>query len=79
MEELAFTGERLVSGEKTLLTMRVENLARYYFFAERLKGQKILDMGCGDGDGSGYLRNFRDWSVYCIDIAEDTTRFARQN
>jgi len=45
MEELAFTGERLVSGEKTLLTMRVENLARYYFFAERIKGQKILDMG----------------------------------
>jgi len=76
VEELKYTGERIVSGEKTLLPMRIENLARYQFFAARMGGGKILDLGCGDGEGTGYLRGLADWDVYSIDIAADAVRFA---
>lgn len=78
MDEIKYTGERLVSGEKTLWPMRVENLARYQFFASRIRGQRILDLGCGDGEGTGYLRNFCDWSVFSIDVAVEAIDHAHK-
>lgn len=60
MEELKYTGERFVSGEKNLLPIRVENLARYRFLVHWIQGKKIFDMDCGDGVGSGFLRGYCD-------------------
>jgi SAM-dependent methyltransferase len=78
VSNLSYTGERLVSNNKILEPMRVENLARYNFFAQRFAGEKVLDLGCGDGEGSGFLRNINTWCVYSVDIADDALRFAKK-
>jgi SAM-dependent methyltransferase len=54
LEPISFTGARLAPGERILRSMRVEDLARYRFFAERAAGT-VLDHGCGAGEGAASL------------------------
>lgn len=73
-----FTGERLVPGAAWLQPMRVENLARFRFFAQHASGARVLDLGCGAGEGTDYLRRERVWSVTGVDIAIETLMMARR-
>ncbi len=52
---MSFTGERLPLSGVLLNPMRIENFARYKFTEKFITGKKILDMGCGFGEGLGYL------------------------
>ncbi len=72
-----FTGERLVPGDDLLQPMRVENLARFKFFLERAAGSYVLDLGCGTGEGSGYLARRGTWFVVGADIAHGALSVAR--
>lgn len=76
-EDLAFTGERLVKGEKILNPLRVENLARFNFFKEFLIEGNILDFGCGSGEGSYFLSSQVDFSIIGVDIAFDAVNYAK--
>jgi SAM-dependent methyltransferase len=73
-----FTGERLVPGSAWLQPMRVENLARFRFFAQHVSGARVLDLGCGAGEGTDYLRRERAWNVTGVDIATDALMMARR-
>lgn len=78
MKPLHFTGERLVAGERWLQQMRVENLARFQFFVEHAAGQMALDLGCGAGEGTAFLRRQTGWRVVGVDVAGDALAAAKQ-
>jgi ubiquinone/menaquinone biosynthesis C-methylase UbiE len=54
MDELEFTGERLVPG-KSPPELEAEHRARYEFAKKFVEGLRVLDLGCGEGYGSNML------------------------
>lgn len=73
-----FTGERLVAGDSMLTPMRVENLARFRFFLARASGARALDLGCGVGEGTAFLRAYIGWQVVGVDLASEALIAAEQ-
>ena len=73
---LPFTGTRLVPDDPLLQPMRIEDLARYAFFAERVPGGTVLDLGCGAGEGAQSIADRR--RVVAVDADRNALRFARQ-
>jgi len=51
MDELEFTGERLVPG-KSPPELEAEHRARYEFAKKFVERMRVLDLGCGEGYGS---------------------------
>jgi SAM-dependent methyltransferase len=82
--EIDFTGERIVPGaancEPTFAQkMYQEHVARYAFAAQLVRGQDVLDVGCGVGYGSQWLAKSGAKSVLGIDIAKDAIGHAKKN
>ena len=73
-----YTGERLVSSEKILNPMRVENLARFKFFLSKFQRGRILDLGCGNGEGTYFLSQNEGMMSIGIDISSEVLRIAHQ-
>ncbi|MCS6800716.1 MAG: class I SAM-dependent methyltransferase [Chloroflexota bacterium] len=71
-----FTGARLVPTDPILRPMRVEALARYRFFADRVQSGTVLDLGCGAGEGAQSLAEGR--RVIAVDEDGATLRAARR-
>jgi 2-polyprenyl-3-methyl-5-hydroxy-6-metoxy-1,4-benzoquinol methylase len=76
MTDLEFTGERFVPGKSPAL-IEAEHLARYFFALEYVKGQKVLDLGCGEGYGSNMLAGVAE-SVVGVDIDTVSIVHARE-
>lgn len=68
--------ERMVPGNNASPYM-VQHVARYLWAMGRVRGQRVLDLGCGDGYGSELL----SWvcpQVVGIDISESALAHARR-
>jgi SAM-dependent methyltransferase len=50
-----FTGERLVAGDPLFAADFARHLVAYRFAQEQVRGQRVLDAGCGDGYGTDLL------------------------
>jgi len=57
--------------------MRAESLARFRFFSQHANGPSVLDLGCGAGEGTAYLRQHTGWSVVGVDLAGDALAMAQ--
>jgi len=77
-KRFTYTGERLVQDKKLLKPQRVENLARFNFFRQYVPSGKILDYGCGTGEGTHFLSTFIDTKVVGIDISLEALQFAQR-
>ena len=76
---LSFTGERLVQDQSILKPQRVENLARFNFFTKQLSGGKVLDYGCGAGEGTCFLNQLPSYQVFGLDLSLLAVKYARQS
>jgi ubiquinone/menaquinone biosynthesis C-methylase UbiE len=72
---LEFTGERIVPG-KTADSLFREHEERYVFAGQYVAGKDILDVACGTGVGTSFLREVGARSVRGIDIDPGAIAFA---
>jgi 2-polyprenyl-3-methyl-5-hydroxy-6-metoxy-1,4-benzoquinol methylase len=77
-EHILFTGERLLQNEVLLKPHRIENLARFKFFTNFIDKGRVLDFGCGTGEGTDYLSKNPDYDVFGLDISYFAIRFAKK-
>lgn len=56
----------------------LDHYARYAFAGQFARGKRVLDVACGLGYGSRYLRAVGATSVLGVDLAEDAIRAARE-
>jgi O-antigen biosynthesis protein len=73
---LKFTGERIVPGETAEILFR-QHEERYVFAAQYVVGRKVLDVACGTGVGTSFLRAVGAHKVWGLDIDSSTIVFAR--
>jgi ubiquinone/menaquinone biosynthesis C-methylase UbiE len=74
MEELDYTGERIVTQINNVNT--IEHLHRYAFVLDFVKNKNVLDIACGEGYGSNLLaKNAKH--VFGVDIDEKTILHAK--
>jgi ubiquinone/menaquinone biosynthesis C-methylase UbiE len=76
---MEFTGERVIPQSAELVPLYEEHLARYYFAGEFVKGQRVLDLGCGTGYGSYYLSQKGARFVLGTDINGEAVQYAGQH
>lgn len=74
--ELEFTGERVVPGKTEECLFR-EHEERYVFAGQYVAGKDVLDVACGTGVGTAFLKEAGARSVWGIDIDVDSVRYAR--
>jgi ubiquinone/menaquinone biosynthesis C-methylase UbiE len=74
--ELEFTGERIVPG-KTAEALFREHEERYIFAGQYVSGKDVLDVACGTGVGSSFLRGAGARRVWGLDIDLDAIAFAK--
>jgi 2-polyprenyl-3-methyl-5-hydroxy-6-metoxy-1,4-benzoquinol methylase len=56
------------------------HLERYEFALQHLHGQRVLDIACGNGYGSAFIKTQRpECRVLGVDVAEAAIAFARQH
>lgn len=77
-KNLPYTGERLVPGDERLQQLLVEDLAKFVFAARYAAGCRVLDAGCGAGQGTAYLASHGAAHVIGVDIAAEAVAFAQQ-
>jgi ubiquinone/menaquinone biosynthesis C-methylase UbiE len=73
---MEFTGERVIPGQTDLTLLFEEHLARYFFAGEFVEDRRILDLGCGTGYGSYYLRQKGARFVLGTDIDSEAVEYA---
>lgn len=78
-KELKFTGERLVKGQRILRPQRIENLARFDFFTKYLSEGRVLDYGCGAGEGTYFINKIGNYNVIGFDLSFDAIHYAKNN
>jgi len=66
---LKYTGERLTTNLSILNPLRVENLARFSFFIDHFNGNRVLDLGCGSGEGTHEIATKLKEPVYAVDLS----------
>jgi len=76
MPELEFTGERVVPGVTPQITFR-EHQMRYAFAAQFVRGRTVLDVACGSGIGTDYLRRAGARACFGVDLDPAALRYAR--
>lgn len=77
---MKFSGERLVKDERFLKPLRIENLARFDFFQKIARGNRILDLGCGVGEGTEFLgEKSNQWDLFAIDLSYDAISTAKKS
>jgi ubiquinone/menaquinone biosynthesis C-methylase UbiE len=74
--DLEFTGERIVPG-KTPEAIFQEHEERYVFAGQYVSGKDVLDVACGTGVGTSFLRQVGARSVLGLDIDSKAIAFAR--
>jgi O-antigen/teichoic acid export membrane protein/2-polyprenyl-3-methyl-5-hydroxy-6-metoxy-1,4-benzoquinol methylase len=74
--ELELTGERIVPG-KTPEALFREHEERYTFAGQYVSGKDVLDVACGSGIGTSFLRGAGARSVCGLDIDQDAVAFAK--
>ncbi len=70
-----YTGERCIPGRKGHELTELEHRSRYAMAAERVSGQRVLDVGSGAGFGAGMLADKAGF-VLGADISEEAVRYA---
>jgi ubiquinone/menaquinone biosynthesis C-methylase UbiE len=73
---LEFTGERIVPG-KTAESLFREHEERYVFAGQYVSGKDVLDVACGTGVGTSFLRRVGARRVWGIDIDSASIEFAK--
>jgi len=76
MTKIEFTGERFVP-DKSPPRLEAEHRSRYEFAGRFMEGQRVLDIGCGEGYGSYMMIAFAR-SVVGVDINERAIRHAKE-
>jgi predicted RNA methylase len=76
VSEFEFTGERIVPGRTAEHLFR-EHEERYAFAAQYVKGKDVLDVACGTGVGSWFLRRAGARKVWGLDIDPQAVAFAK--
>ncbi|MCB2015678.1 MAG: class I SAM-dependent methyltransferase [Sphingobium sp.] len=80
--ELNATGERMILDEYTSsiedYVIYLMHIASYRWVTDIVKGQRVLDFGCGSGYGSAEMAKQAS-SVEAIDVSEDAIAFANVN
>lgn len=74
---MEFTGERVIPKRVEQNPLFEEHLARYFFAGELVRGQRVLDLGCGTGYGSYYLSQKGAQFVLATDIDAEAIQYAR--
>jgi 2-polyprenyl-3-methyl-5-hydroxy-6-metoxy-1,4-benzoquinol methylase len=75
-QKLEFTGERIVPG-KTAEQLFREHEERYLFARQYVAGKDVLDVACGTGVGTTFLRRAGARRVWGLDIDPDAIAFAK--
>lgn len=75
MPDLDFTGERIVPG-KTVDALFREHEERYVFAGQHVAEKDVVDVACGSGVGTSYLRQAGARRVWGVDIDKDAIAFA---
>lgn len=78
-QNLAYTGERLVAEAKYLAPQRTENLARFNYFSRLVRSGKILDFGCGSGEGAHFLCQTGPYRVTAMDLSLEAVAYAQSH
>lgn len=73
---LEFTGERIVPGKTTEELFR-EHEVRYVFAGKFAAGKEVLDVACGTGVGTDFLRRSGANQVWGLDIDQESISFAK--
>ena len=73
---LEFTGERIVPG-KTAEELFREHEVRYVFAGKFAAGKEVLDVACGTGVGTAFLRQSGANQVWGLDIDQESISFAK--
>jgi ubiquinone/menaquinone biosynthesis C-methylase UbiE len=74
--EVDFTGERIVPGRTAEHLFR-EHEERYVFAGQYVKGKDVLDVACGTGVGSSFLKHAGARNVWGLDIDPQAIAFAK--
>jgi SAM-dependent methyltransferase len=74
--DLEFTGERIVPG-KTAERLFREHEERYGFAGSYVKGKEVLDVACGSGVGTDFLRRAGARKVFGFDIDPNVIAYAQ--
>lgn len=74
--QLEFTGERIVPG-KTAEALFKEHEDRYVFAGQFVLGKDVLDVACGSGIGTDYLRTAGASQVFGIDVDAHVIEYAK--
>jgi ubiquinone/menaquinone biosynthesis C-methylase UbiE len=74
--ELEFTGERIVPG-KTAEALFREHEVRYLFAGQYVAGRDVLDVACGTGVGTAFLRQAGARSAWGLDIDPEAITYAK--
>lgn len=76
LPDLKFTGERIVPG-KTAEALFREHEERYVFAGQYVSGKDVVDVACGSGIGTAFMRAAGARSVSGLDIDKDAIAFAK--
>jgi len=74
---LEYTGERMIPERASARTFW-EHVGRYRFAKDQVRGQRVLDIACGEGYGAAALVRAGAASVIGVDIAEDACLHAQR-
>ena len=74
--DVEFTGERTVPG-KTVEALFREHEERYVFAGQYVAGKDVLDVACGTGVGTSFLREAGARRLWGFDIDSDAIAFAK--
>ncbi len=75
---MKYTGERMIPGTLGAENSFQEHIIRYDFATQFCKNKTVLDLGCGSGYGSYYLKTYGAKNVYGIDLSQEAADYCRE-
>lgn len=77
MEEIEFTGERMIPEVNRDDLIYAEHVSRYFFAGQFVQNKVVLDIACGSGYGSLYLSEKEAKKVVGVDNSQDAIDYAK--